>query len=55
MRKDDIPHGHDRSYRRGFADRISEDRRKKSNPERPKDLPNGHGKSYDKGYEDGKK
>lgn len=50
-----IPNGHERTYRRGFADSISVDRRRKSNYKHPKDIPKGHGKSYDKGYEDGKK
>jgi len=53
MRKD-IPNGHERSYRRGYADAIAEDKRKPSILKRPLNLPNGHGASYDKGYADGK-
>lgn len=51
----DIPNGHERSYRRGYADAISRDKRNKLNVQMPQDLPNGHSSSYIRGYEDGKK
>ena len=54
MSNDKVPTGHERSYRRGYADGMSEDRRSDSSLNRPENLPNGHGKSYDSGYEDGK-
>lgn len=51
---EDIPHGHERSYRRGKGEAIALDRRSlPSKPERPKDLPEGHGRSYERGFEDG--
>ncbi|MCZ2258588.1 hypothetical protein [Sporosarcina sp. G11-34] len=53
--RNELPTGHERSYRRGYADAISKDRRETNDSERPVDLPHGHGKSYDKGYNDGKK
>ncbi|WP_158701636.1 hypothetical protein [Lentibacillus sp. Marseille-P4043] len=55
MTKDNIPNGHERSYRRGYADAMAEDKRKHSVSAPPKDFPNGHGASYDKGYKDGKR
>ena len=51
---EDIPNGHEKSYRRGKAKAMALDRRSIP-PElkRPKDLPEGHGRSYDRGFEDG--
>lgn len=54
LNKKNIPNGHERSYRRGYADALSKDRRKNSESKRPEDLPNGHGASYDKGFKDAK-
>lgn len=51
---EDIPNGHERSYRRGKADAEKLDKRPTPpKPKRPEDLPEGHGRSYERGFEDG--
>lgn len=56
MSIDNIPNGHERSYRRGKADALSLDRRSApSEIIRSEDLPKGHDKSYEKGFKAGVK
>jgi len=52
----DLPNGHNMSYRKGFSEAINKDKRKKDQDKIniPNDLPNGHEKSYRRGFNDGK-
>lgn len=45
----EIPHGHGRSFKKGVADGLLDEKTSESN------LPNGHDESYRKGVELGKK